>query len=275
MHELESALLRVRSEAKQRLFPRNPKYRYWAPVLEHFGLFLGNENRGKIMEADYLVLRLLDDYADHDTPIPEGYTSPSEFIQEKINYLHTLDTPDDDVERLLLYSEQLSYKEDLSLNYERELIMRSMLFDAQRFGRFQLFPTSVLNEHFYQCDIEGTGKGALKIFGEDPRKYKLVEPLGIASRIHDNLSDYQKDIDAGYINVSQEDVNQFQMTPEDIKDVNSDKVRAWFAKEKRRAWDLLEQDRQLFPQGRFGKRGRVFVDLYFRRPAVRYLNSLK
>ncbi|MBI4130064.1 hypothetical protein HY468_01975, partial [Candidatus Roizmanbacteria bacterium] len=58
----------------------------------------------------------------------------------------------------------------------------------------------------------------------------------------DNLSDYEKDIKAGYINIPREDVDQFGMTLDDIKDVNSPNVKEWFAKEKTRAMDLLELD---------------------------------
>lgn len=117
-------------------------------------------------------------------------------------------------------------------------------------------------------------KGALKIFGEDPSKYKFVEPLGIASRIHDNLSDFEKDVKAGYINIPREEVDRFGMTIGDIRDVNSPKVRAWFAEQVEKAGILLEKDKVLFPQGRFSFCGRLFVHLYIRRPAVRYFNNL-
>lgn len=272
--ELEKAVTQVRRVTMGRLIKRHPKYRFWGPLFQYAGPLLLGRTRGRMIEADYLVMRELDDMADGDAPVPKGYGSASHYIEEKIAFLRTPLTPGDNVEKLLLYCEQLSRKEGLSLTHERELILSSMLFDAQRFGKYQIFSAAILNEHFYRCDIEGTGKGALKIFGEDLSKYKLVEPLGVASRIHDNLLDYEKDIEAGYINIPREDVDQFGMTLEDIMDVNSPKVKTWFEEEVKRARGLLEEDRRLFPQGRFGALGRIFVDLYFRRPAVHYLNNL-
>ncbi len=273
-HELEGVVTEVRRVTMGRLVKRHPKYRFWGPLFEHAGsLFLG-KTRGRMIEADYLVMRELDDMADGDAPVPKGYDSASHYIEEKIAFLRTPLTPKDNIDKLLLYCEQLSQKAGLSLTDERELILYSMLFDAQRFGKQQIFSAAILNKHFYRCDIEGTGKGALKIFGEDPSKYKLVEPLGTASRIHDNLLDYKKDIEAGYINIPGEDVDQFGMTLEDIMDINSPKVRAWFGKEVKRARVLLAEDHTLFPKGEFSPLGRIFVDLYFRRPAVNYFNSL-
>lgn len=273
MHELEQVVTQVRRVTMNRLVKRHPKYRIWGPLFEHSGLLLGR-TRGRMIEADYLVMRELDDMADGDTPVPEGYDSASHYIEEKIAFLRAPLTPMDNVDALLLYCEQLSRKEGLSLTHERELILRSMLFDAQRFGKYQIFSAAILNEHFYRCDIEGTGIGALKIFDEDPTKYRLVKPLGVASRIHDNLLDYEKDIKAGYINIPGEDVDRFGMTLEDIMDVNSPKVRKWFEKEGERGRGLLAEDRMLFPQGRFSTLGRFFVHLYFRRPAVHYFNNL-
>ncbi|MBI2337623.1 hypothetical protein HYU95_00410 [Candidatus Daviesbacteria bacterium] len=271
--ELEKAVTEVRQATMGRLVKRHPKYRFWGPLFEHAGPLLLGKTRGKMIEADYLVMRELDDMADGDTPVPKDYNSASQYIEEKISFLRNPNTPRDNADKLLLYCEQLSQQEGLSLTQEREFILRSMLFDAQRFGTYQIFPAAILDEHFYRCDIEGTGKGALKIFGEDPAKYRLVEPLGVVSRIHDNLLDYERDVKAGYINIPEEDINRSGMTLVDIKDVNSPKVGAWFAKELTRARGLLEQDRVLFPQGRFSLLGRIFVELYIRRPAVHYFNN--
>lgn len=274
MPQIEQLLASARSITMGRLVLRHPKYKYWGPALEHSGLLLGNRDKGKMLEADYLAMREIDDIADGDIPIPEGYNSASQYIDEKIAFLQTSVAPRDNVEALLFYCEQLSQKIGLSLTHERELILRSMLFDAKRFGKYQIFPAAVLNEHFYRCDIQGTGMGALKIFGEDPTMYKFVVPLGIASRIHDNLSDFEKDVRAGCINIPQEDYDRLGMTLEDIRDVNSLKVRVWFAEQVEKARILLEKDRVLFPQGGFSPLGSLFVHLYIRRPAVRYFRNL-
>ncbi len=270
--ELEEVVAEVRRITMGRLVKRHPKYKFWRPIFQHAGPLLLGHTRGRMVEADYLVFRELDDMADGDILSPEGYNASS-YIEEKIAFLHAPLSPRDNMDKLLLYCEHLSQQQGFSLTDERDLILRSMLFDAQRFGKYQVFSAAILNEHFYRCDIEGSGVGTLKIFGEDPAKYHLVEPLGVASRIYDNLLDYEKDIEAGYINIPSEDVDKFGMTLDDIKDINSPKVRAWFAKEGERARGLLAEDHRLFPQGGFGILGRIFVDLYIRRPAVSYFDN--
>lgn len=273
MTEYEQAIARVRSETMASLMQRQPKYRWWKLILQYGGPIIVGPTKGKMVESDYLVQRRTDDIADGDWLPPKGY-SPSLYIAEKIDFLRNPRKPKDDIERVMLYCQELSEQVGLDLKEERILIMQSVLFDADRKGKDLVFPKAVLNEHFYRCDIEGTGKGVLKLFGEDPNKYKLVEPLGVAARIHDNLLDFRKDVDGGFINIPLEDVEYLEMTPEDIRDMNSPKVQDWLKQESQRATVLLAQDRELFPQGNFGFFGKLFVDLYFRRPAVTYFGKL-
>lgn len=156
--ETEKVIADFRGVTMGRLTLRHPKYRFWGPALEHSGLLFGSKVRGRMLEADYLVMREIDDMADGDIPVPHAYDSAAQYIQEKIAFLRAPVTPRDKVDDLLLYCEQLSQKIGLSLTDERELILRSMLFDAERFGKNLIFPEAVLREHFYRCDIQGTGK---------------------------------------------------------------------------------------------------------------------
>ncbi len=272
MNEFEQVITKVRHETKERLVQKHPKYKYWLPALRFSGIFLGSWARGKMFEADYLWMRAVDDIADGDLAVPESYSSAGHYIQEKLNFLESPGTPRDDVDRLLLFCTELSGQERLDLNEERKMILLSMLFDAKRKGESQIFPNSVLQEHFYRCDIEGTGKGTLKIFGEDPQKYPFVEPLGIASRIYDNLHDYNKDITSGYVNISKEDVEKIGIYTYDIKSAG---IQQWFFSEKNKALGLLELDRKIFPQAKFRPIGRFFVEMYHRRPATKFIQNIK
>lgn len=274
MNEFDQVITRVRTDSKERLVQKHPKYKYWLPALRFSGIFLGSWTRGKMFEADYLWMRVVDDIVDGDLPLPKSAISAADYIEEKLAFLESPGTSRDDVDILLSYCNNLSKDISLPLVEERKQILLSMLFDAKRKGRYQLFPETVLQEHFYICDIEGTGKGTLKMFGEDPEKYQFVEPLGIASRIYDNLHDYQSDINAGYINISAEDITKYRISPSDIFNINSTGVKSWFATEKDHALRLLEEDKRLFTQGDFKSIGRIFVEFYHRRPTSKFIGNL-
>ena len=268
MLEFDQVIRRSRKETKERLVRKDPKYWFWLPMMQHSGIFIGRA-KGQMLEADYLWMRMVDDIADGDlaAPIP---TEPAKYIEEKLDFLHALGTPRDDIDALILFSEELSRETGISLQAERELILRSMLFDAKRFGKRQIFSKEELDEHFYQCDIEGTGRGTLKLFGEDPDKWPYVEPLGVASRIYDNLQDLPDDIASGYINIPREDMQHFGISRADLRDISSPNPQEWISSEVTRGQKLLEQDKELFPQGNFSRVGRIFVHLYHRIPTRNY-----
>ena len=168
MRELENALAKSRHETRERMVRKNPKYQFWLPMMQYSGVLIGHR-KGQMLEADYLWMRTVDDIADGDIPVPSS-NSAAKYIEEKLAFLNAPGTPRDDVDCLILFSEELSRETGISLQEERELILRSMLFDAQRFGKSRIFSKKDLDEHFYRCDIEGTGKGTLKLFCEDPDK---------------------------------------------------------------------------------------------------------
>lgn len=270
MREFENALKKSRREIGTRLIRKHPKYRYWLPMMRFAGVFIGR-TKGQMLEADYLWMRDVDDRADGDVPVDESYNSVAHYVEEKLSFLDSPGSPRDDTDMLILLCERLSEETGIKLHEERELILRSMLFDAQRYGKRQIFPESELQEHFYRCDIEGTGRGTLKLFGEDPEKWQYVEPLGIASRIYDNLHDYEEDITAGYINIPVEDVERFGIVPEDFGNIHSPHIQEWFQSEAKRGIELLNLDNELFPQGSFRPIGRAFVHLYHRLPTRNFL----
>ena len=61
-------------------------------------------------------------------------------------------------------------------------------------------------------DIRGTIKATLKVFKDDPEKYTILEPLGVACRYQ---YDIETDLAAGYVNISQEECAQFNVVKED------------------------------------------------------------
>lgn len=271
MIELRNALAKSRHETRERMVRKNPKYRFWLPMMQYSGVLIGNR-KGQMLEADYLWMRTVDDIVDGDIPAPSS-DSTAQYIEEKLAFLDDPGTPRDDIDALILFCEELSRETGISLQEERKLILRSMLFDAQRFGKYQIFSKQDLDEHFYRCDIEGTGKGALKLF-EDPEKWRYVEPLGVASRIYDNLHDLPNDIASGYINIPKEDIDRFGISKLDLRDINSPNLQEWISSEVTRGQQLLEQDKELFPHGNFSPIGRVFVHFYHRLPTKNYLTQI-
>ena len=239
------------------------------------GFLLRDLDRGKMLEADYLWLREIDDIADGDLAVPVGYATPAEYVAEKLGFLLQAREPKDDVEALMLFCDRLSVKTGLNLTHARQMIIESMLFDAQRLGTGTVFPEAELQEYFYNCDIVGTAAGALPLFGEPLEKWPFVYEMGQAVRIYYNLRDFSKDVRAGLVNISAEDVTRFNVTVEDLQDVDSQSVKAWFKDQAHQGLVLLEQGKQKMREGNFGQLSRSFVYFYHERPAEKFLKGVE
>lgn len=193
---------------------------------------------GRFLESYYIIMRYVDDVVDEDIELPKGYTTTAEFVQSKINFIE-IKKPRDKLEYLMkdCFEQAKTFGEDFEA--ETRDILNSMLFDAKRKGKMQIFSENELKQHFYELDIRGTVKGALKIFGEK-EDYEKIKPLGIASRIYYNLRDYREDIEKGYVNISEEECNRFGITKNKLEDITCKEIQNWMREQAKTGKELIK-----------------------------------
>lgn len=208
---------------------RPEKYEAWIKSLETFSKLSPWLSRGKLkepretadtrhrlMEATYVVMRIIDDTVDGDIDLPEGSKNREDYVKEKIAFIDDPQLPKDENDQLLGYTLELAEKLGGDYRATTKDILGSLLFDARRVGKFQLFPEDQLRRHFDMLDISGTIKGSLQLFREDPEKHDDLRHLGMASRIYYNLRDLAEDVSSGYLNISQEDSARHAVSEDDI-----------------------------------------------------------
>ncbi len=262
-------LMRNRVYAHQ-LSTRGWKYRSFLRWLRVFRYISFMPQRGEFLESYYTLMRYIDDIVDGDTILPEGYSNAADFVLDKIAFSRVLKNPKDEVDYLMLYCYQVANQFGESFQQETEDILNSLLFDANRFGRNIFFPEEELMHHFHLLDVRGTIKGMLKIYNEDPEKYHFLSPLGIATRIHYDLQDFRADVDAGYINISEEDCIRFEIKMADILEDDSPAVRKWFIKQAEKGLELLEEHKRLLPQAKFRWFTRNTLPVIYGNPARKF-----
>ena len=184
------------------------KYKSFLRYLRIFKYVAMAPKRGTFLESYYVLMRYLDDIVDGDLPLPNHYISESEYIRDKIEFSHSLNNPRDEVDFLMLYCFDLASSFGEDFIEETSDILHSLWFDAKRRNSQQIFSRSVLEEHFHLLDIRGTIKATLKIFKEDPEKYQILEPLGVACRYQYDIEDINSDLAAGYVNIPKEDIKR-------------------------------------------------------------------
>ena len=121
--------------------------------------------------------------------------------------------------------------------------------------------------HFHLLDIRGTIKATLKVFKEDPDKYELLEPLGVACRYQYDIEDIEADLAAGYVNISQEECTQLGIEKEDLNDPASLKIKKWLVRRAEDGMQLLDEHHRRLPQGNFSRLARWTFSLVYEFPA--------
>ena len=248
---------------------RGWKYKAFLRYLRIFKYISFTPTRGAFLESYYTLMRYIDDVVDGDLPLAEGYSSESEYISEKIAFSNNPVNPKDEVECLMIYCFDLAERFGEDFRFETKDILESLLFDAKRRGKGIIFPKDELNYHFHLLDIRGTIKAMLKIFKDDPDKYTILEPLGIACRHQYDIEDLDSDISAGYINISAEECELFGITQEDLYDPCSPKIGSWLRHHAREGISLLSEHHQLLPQGKFSLFERAVFKVVYEIPARR------
>ena len=244
------------AEIRNRVFShmlatRSWKYRAFLRYLRLFKYLAFAPTRGKFLESYYVLMRYLDDIVDGDAPLPENYQNSVQYISEKIQFARNPSNPVDETDHLLKYCYDLSEEFDEDFRSETEDILNSLLFDARRKGKQIIFPEAELQRHFHLMDIRGTIRATLKVFKDDPDKYKLLEPLGTACRFQYDIEDIEDDLSTGFINISREECEEYQISMDDIQNPSSPKIKSWLRRHAKEGLNLLQEHREIMPEGNF------------------------
>ena len=265
----------IRSNVFQHMLKtRGWKYRAFLRYLRIFKYISFSPARGKFLEYYYTLMRYLDDVVDGDAPVPKGFSKSSEYIKRKIQFSNNPVNPEDDVDHLILFCFQLADEINKNFQYETKDILESLLFDAERRDKFTIYPENVLMHHFHKLDIRGTIRATLKIFNEDPDKYKILEPLGIACRYQYDIEDLQSDISSGYVNITEEECEFLKIGPEDIKNLQGQKLKLWCRHRAGKGLKLLKEHHRLLPEGKFKLLTRATFPLVYEFPARRLFRKI-
>jgi hypothetical protein len=246
---------------------RGWKYRAFLRYLCFFKYIALAPTRGEFLESYYTLMRYLDDVVDGDVPVPEGYSDASEYLSEKIEFSNNPVNPKDEVDSLILYCYILAKKFGADFRAETMDILDALLFDAKRHGKGVIYPKEELAYHFHLLDVRGTIRATLKVFNDDPQKYTILEPLGIACRYQFDLEDFEADVAAGYVNISFEECECFGIRKEDLYRDTLPNIKAWQSHHAREGMALLMEHHRVMPEGRFSLLERAVFKVVYEIPA--------
>lgn len=267
--ELKKQAGQMRGEVFRRMLEsRKRKYSSFLFFLRLFKFVSFAPIRGEFLESYYAMMRLLDDIVDGDASLPPGYANEFDYIQDKIKFAEDPKEAKDNVDKLMIYCFELGRL--MGKNFESETldILKSLRFDALRRRKMIIYPHDELEHHFYMMDIRGTIRATLKIFNEDPDKYILLKPLGMACRYQSDIEDFRDDIKAGYINISIEECSQFGIAEKDLVN-HSTGVRNWTTTRAQTGLELLSQHKQNLAKEEFSLITKLTFRLVYELPARR------
>lgn len=263
----EMRMKEIRSKVFEHMLKtRGLKYRSFLWYLRSFKYVAFAPTRGEFLESYYTLMRYLDDVVDGDAPLSNAYANEADYLIEKINFSKHPFDPKDEVDYLMLYCFKLAEKFGEDFQSETNDILGCLLFDAKRRSKYIVFPKAELMHHFYVLDIRGTIRATLKVFNDDPDKFKLLEPLGTACRHQYNLEDFEADLAAGYVNISKEDCDIFEIKLDDLHSL-SPKVKLWLRHHAEEGMNLLAEHHQIMPQGNFSRLERLVFKVVYEIPA--------
>jgi hypothetical protein len=253
---------------------RGKKYYSFLFYLRFFKYIAFAPLRGKFLESYYTLMRYLDDIVDGDAELPNDYLVESDYIKDKLKFLDNPVNPTDDADFMILYCSSLARKFNEEFTDETRDILESLLFDAMRRGKYSILSKDDLSRHFHLMDIRGTIRATLKIFRDDPEKYRFLEPLGIACRHQYNLEDFDADIAAGYINISREECERFGIRHEEIHISSSMPVRSWKKHHATEGMSLLSEHHRQMPNGNFSILQKAIFRVVYEMPAKRTFRKI-
>lgn len=253
---------------------RGWKYRVFLRYLRFFKYIAFAPVRGKFLEYYYVLMRYIDDIVDGDAPLPACYANEIDFVKDKIKFSQNQTNPKDEVDYLMLYCFKLAKRFGEDFTEETKDILESLLFDAKRRNKMIVFPQEVLNHHFHLLDIRGTIRATLKVFKDDPDKYLLLEPLGVACRYQYDIEDIKDDLAAGYVNISEEECEQFKITQSDLNSSSSEKIDQWLLERAKKGIMLLEKHHNKIKGGGFSLLEKWTFALVYEIPAKKVFKKV-
>ena len=253
---------------------RGWKYRSFLRYLRVFKYIAFAPVRGEFLESYYVLMRYLDDIVDGDAKLPKNYKDESTYLKDKIEFSNLPVDPKDEVDYLMLHCFELAKKFNEDFQSETKDILESLWFDAKRRNKLIVFGEKELMHHFHKLDVRGTIQATLKIFKEDPTKYDILEPLGMATRCQFDLEDFEADIAAGYVNVTKEECAEFNITQEDLHNISAPSIKKWFQYKAQYGMALLKEHRRRLPEGQFKLLTRATFPLVYELPAKKVFQGI-
>jgi hypothetical protein len=246
---------------------RGWKYRVFLRYLLFFKYIAFAPTRGEFLESYYVLMRYLDDIVDGDLPLSKSYKNEIEYLNGKIEFSKNLVNPKDEIDSLMMYCFKLAEEFGEDFHSETTDILNALMFDARRRGKEIIFPKGELFYHFHLMDVRGTIRATLKIFKDDPDKYRILEPLGIACRHQYNIEDFEADVAAGYINISLEEFERFGIRREDLHNTSSPVIVLWLRHHAKEGLSLLSEHNRILPQGNFSLLEKAVFKVVYELPA--------
>ena len=280
LHTEVAKYAKVREEVFAQMLERGkPEYKWFILGIRAFKILSRSSPRGQFLENYYIAMRYVDDITDGDITLPAGYSSSAEYVQRKLAYVKSKfrEPPADDCERLLALAFKLAREFDSDFGQETEDILNSLEFDAKRRGTHQIFPATELNNHFFMLDIRGAISGGLKVFGENPDNYEILQPLGEADRIYYNLKHFKEDIKAGFVNISAEDCARLGITTDVLESgeyANHQGLQTWFKEQAGKGLALIGEYHRKRQGVTFQPVTKLALKLAFETKAKMFLQSV-
>lgn len=246
----------------------------WIFMLEATPFLFLSTTKGRLLQSVNTGMRLLDDVADGDMEPPDGFGSRIGYLEKKQAFIRDRSNPEDEIDHLFLYSYQLAGELGIDISGELDSFFTYFIFDAKRLGTGQIFSQAELDEAYDACDIRGTIRGCLKLFGDDPEKEHLLQPLGKAARGFYTLRDYEADIAAGLVNIPYEAFDKYGIDVTDLPNRKSPGVKAWFIVQATTGLSLLDEHRENIPKGNFRFMGKLALPIAYTRPARAYFEDV-
>ena len=269
---LHENYLRLKQQAYENLSQKGRSTRPWVAMLESTPILLGQE-RSRLLLAVNTGMRLLDDIADGDMPPPENHSRIA-YLEQKHAFVREPFYPQDEIDLLFTYCYEQSAKVGIDISEELDAFFQYFLFDANRLRTGKVFTKEELEKAYDNCDIFGTIKGCLKLFGDDPEKYDLLVPLGRATRTYYTMRDWNEDIAAGFVNIPKEDMARLGVQYDELSDISSPGIQTWFHEQATYGLNLLDVHRNNMAVGNFKWLGRLALPLAYERPARGYFENV-
>lgn len=186
-----------------------------------FGSFWGyglvSPARARALKSGYFWIRDVDDVADGDKILPDGYDSKPEYLQKRRDVAVGLSekqnpTYGDFRDILLVDAFMAADKLNITLGEETVGILDTIIFDEER-SRTKRVPTKMeLDQYFDKLDFTCID-GGLKIAGDTCTKDDTYD-ISMAVRTMFNLRDLPEDLSAGIINIPSEDITDYKINLE-------------------------------------------------------------